>query len=386
VARAELIDTAEAAEAVVDEWDALAVLLARPFCSPAWMLAWWRNAASDGSQLRIVLVREGDELLGIAPLYVEGGDGPVRYRLLGSETASQAEPMSRPGAEETVARVVADVLSEATPRPDVIVYKNIRTDSPWPTLLADAWRGKLRPALYRSSPIACPTLTLGEGTYQEWFTTIDSHLRRELRRRRRRLEEEGAVCRLAGSPEAAVDGLRAFASLHYGRWDWRGGSGALDPSIERMLVEVAQRLVKAQRFRLWSIDVNGDTISSQVFIGAGGELAYWLGGFDESWGRYGPSVEAVRAAIEHAWEHGDERVSFGPGGQSYKYSFADGEEMLQSVEILPRTIRYPATLLRLLPARIRSKALLLRHRAFNRLSQGTKQRLKRVLVRARKRT
>jgi CelD/BcsL family acetyltransferase involved in cellulose biosynthesis len=381
----EWLDALTGAERIREEWDALAVSNARPFCSPAWMLAWWRHAAPEGALLRIIAVRQGNELLGIAPFYTEGEDGLVRYRLLGSEASSQAEPLARPGAEEVVARIVADALAGAAPRPDVLSLKGIGVDSPWPLLLKEAWRGRVSPSLYRTSTMPCPTLILRGRTYEDWFATIDPHVRRELRRRRRRLEERGAVFRLADSPEAAIEGLRNFAALHYARWNWRGGSGALDPPIERMLADAAERLVKERRIRLWSIEVDGKTISAQLFVGAGGELAYWLGGFDEAWGAYGPSIQAVRAAIEHAWESGDARINFGPGGQDYKYSFADGEEMLQSVEILPRTIRYPVTLLRLIPSRTRSKLLHLRHRAFSRLSRGTKQWVKGMLARFRKR-
>lgn len=381
----ELIDTLAGAERIEEEWDALAVSRARPFCSPAWMLAWWRHAARVGSMLRIIAVREGSELVGISPFYADGHDGLIRYRLLGSEASSQVEPLSRPGAERIVAGMVARVLSGATPGPDVLSLKGVRVDSSWPVLMKEAWSGRVAPSVHRSPSMRCPTLGLRGRTYADWLAAIDPHFRRELRRRRRRLEEQGAVFRLADSPTAAIDCLQSFASLHYSRWRWRGGSRALDPSIEQMLADVARQLVGERRIRLWSIEVGGRTISAQVFIGAGGELAYWLGGFDETWAAYGPSIQAVRAAIEHAWECGDARINFGPGGQNYKYNFADGEEILQSVEILPRTIRYPITRLRLLPARTQSKLLHLRHRVFSQLSPGTQQGVKRLLTGIRKR-
>lgn len=382
----EVIDALEDAERIADEWDALAVSRAHPFCAPAWMLSWWKHAAPSGSALRIILVRDADELLGIAPLYAEGEAGLVRYRVLGSEASSQTEPLSKPGAERVVARAIGDTLSSITPRPDVLTLKGVRVDSPWPVLLREAWGRGVAPSLHRTSSMPCPTLVLRGRTYEEWFASIDSHVRRELRRRRRRLEERGAVFRLADSPEAAIEGLRAFAALHYARWRWRGGSGVLDPRIERMLAEVAHRLARERRVRVWSIEVDGQTISAQVFLGAGGELSYWLGGFDDAWGAYGPSIQAVRAAIEHAWACGDVRINFGPGGQDYKYSFADGEEALHSADIVPKTIRYPLTTLRLLPSRMRSGIIHLRHRTVRRLSPRTRQTLKRTLAKVRRRS
>jgi CelD/BcsL family acetyltransferase involved in cellulose biosynthesis len=69
VLRGELIDELGAAEQIRDEWDALAVARGRPFCSPAWMLAWWRHAAPPSALLRIAAVRQNGRLVGVAPFF-----------------------------------------------------------------------------------------------------------------------------------------------------------------------------------------------------------------------------------------------------------------------------------------------------------------------------
>jgi hypothetical protein len=76
VLRGELIEDLGVVAQIKDEWDDLAVARARPFCSPAWMLAWWRHAAPAGAFLRIAVVREKGELVGIAPFFaLEEGMG-----------------------------------------------------------------------------------------------------------------------------------------------------------------------------------------------------------------------------------------------------------------------------------------------------------------------
>src|SRR5271156_4906515 len=42
----------------LDAWDALAVTHGRPFCAPAWMLAWWSQARTGDARLRVVLVSD----------------------------------------------------------------------------------------------------------------------------------------------------------------------------------------------------------------------------------------------------------------------------------------------------------------------------------------
>jgi CelD/BcsL family acetyltransferase involved in cellulose biosynthesis len=280
--------------------------------------------------------------------------------------------------------VVADLLAGAAPPLHGLSLEGIPSTSTWPALLRDAWPGRSQPWSYTGPSMPAPTLTLTGRTYDQWLSGISPRFRGEIRRRRRRLDERGSVFRLADSPEEAVEGLRRFAALHYGRWGWRGGSRALTPQIELMLADVARELVTRGRFRLWSIEVDGVTISSQVFIAAGGELAYWLGGFDEEWAPYGPSIQAVRAAIEHAWECGDNQVNFGPGGQDYKYSFADGEDLVESVDLLPHTSRYPIARLRLVHKHVRAGIQQIRQKAAKRMSRRTRQGLRSALTRMRR--
>ena len=374
-----LILDLDGAEKLRDPWDALAVRCGRPYCAPSWMLAWWRHAAPKRSALRIVAVLEGDDLAGIAPFFAEEPrPGLIRYRLLGSGASARVEPLASPGREPEIAAVVAGILSGTRPQPHVISFEGIDRKSPWAALLAEAWPG-VRPAVHRVRTMPSPTLRLKGRTYDQWLAGIDRDHRKNIRRRRRRLEERGAVFRLAGSKEDMLEGLRTFAALHHDRWKRRGGSGALNSRIERMLRDVAEDLVEDLRFRLWSIEVGGQTISSRIFLAAGGELACWLGGFDQRWASFSPSIQALNAALQHAWTVGDVRMELGPGGQDYKYIFADGEDVLAWEDVIPRTPGYAMTRLRLAPAHIRSRLLQLRHDVVRRLSPQTKQRLKKAL-------
>src|SRR5919204_1220320 len=57
-------------DALVPEWTRLFAAddRATPFQSPAWVQAWWRHWAS-GCEPWLLAVRDGDELVGLAPLW-----------------------------------------------------------------------------------------------------------------------------------------------------------------------------------------------------------------------------------------------------------------------------------------------------------------------------
>jgi CelD/BcsL family acetyltransferase involved in cellulose biosynthesis len=112
---------------------------------------------------------------------------------------------------------------------------------------------------------------------------------------------------------------------------------------------VSHELLSEHRFRLWSIEVDGRTISSHIFVGAGRHLSYWLGGFDEAWGAQKPAMQSLLSAVEHAWKRGDEAVDFGHGAQPYKYRLADGDTSVTWVTVVPLNRRYLRSRLHLLP-------------------------------------
>ena len=90
----------------------------RPFCSPAWMLAWWRHAAPEEARsCARSSCSTRSELVGVAPFFASAA---ATYRLLGCEASLGLQPLAAPGADAEVAAHVAGALADARPRPDVI--------------------------------------------------------------------------------------------------------------------------------------------------------------------------------------------------------------------------------------------------------------------------
>lgn len=365
-------DTA-VAEALAPEWDRLAVGAGAPFAAPGWCLPWWRHVAPPGARLAIVAVRDGPTLAAVAPIYaVRARTGITTYRFLGTHTSLRGTPVSAPGMEPAAAAAIAQALASSALPPDVVAFDGVPSSDPWPALFRSSWPGPRRPWAHRVRSMPAPTLALEGTSYDAWLASRSRNFRSQLGRRRRQLERAGASLRLATGPDEVRAALVAFAELHHRRWAGRGGSGVLTSPVERMLAEVATELEPRGRLRVWVLEVDGTPISSQVLVGAGGELAYWLGGFDEAWAPQQPTLQALVAAAQHAWTVGDRRLDLGAGGQSYKYRLADGEDVLDWRVLVPSGRRQPAALASLAP-RHGTRAVV------ERVPQGVKDRVKRAL-------
>ncbi len=331
--QAELLETTDALGRHVSAWDALAAACERPYCAPGWMLSWLHAVAPPGAVLRACVVFEGDELVGIAPFWTREGDGGGRYGLLAEHTSSPVEPLCVTGREDEVGAAFGALLTEASPRPREIELKGAPGESPWPQLLADHVAGYSPASIERTRVEPLPKLRLDQPSMEAWLATRSRNFRQQLGRARRKLENAGAELRISDASDIDRD-VDALSRLHHARWRARGGSRALNPRVETMLKRAARALGR-DRFELLSIDVDGVSISAHLFVRAGGTRAYWLGGFDDRWAACRPSIQVLAAAVEAGIASGDAWLELGPGGQHYKYRFADSEDTLAWVTLTP---------------------------------------------------
>jgi CelD/BcsL family acetyltransferase involved in cellulose biosynthesis len=374
----ELVEDVAALERHREDWDRLAVTLGQPYSAPAWMLAWWRHAVPGRAQLRTVVVREEGRLVGLAPFFVQLGRwGLAEYRLLGAGNSHRIGILAEPQREQEVAQAVATALAACAPRPSSVVFEGVDAGSPWPRLLQRAWPGFGRPRLREGLTMTAPTLRVQGGTFDDWFAECSSHFRQHMRRYGRRLQEAGGQIRRTRDERELETDLRAFVELHYGCWVDRGGSNAVDPSIEAMLRASADELLSQERFRLWIVEIEGRPVCAQLYIAAGEELASWGIGFDPEWSKLRPAQLATEAAVRDLFERGERRLDFGGGDYDYKWRFADSDEPVVWMSMFPRNRRYLLTRAQLLPKEFRQAARRLARRTPDRLQKLLRRLLRR---------
>lgn len=217
-----------------------------------------------------------------------------------------------------------------------------------------------------------PRIDLGEG-FEQWLAAKSSRFRREMKRRRRKLEEAGGSFRFATAESLERD-VATFMRLHRQRRAGRGGTNLGDDGVERLLVAVGGELLDSGRFRLLSIDLDGEPIAARLLLAAGCEVSAWNSGFEEAHAKLSPSMLSILEVLRDASERGERTMSLGPGGQEYKYRLSNWEDTLYSHVLILPGASSPLARLRLVPSRIRVGLS-------GRLSAGTKQRLRGLIRR-----
>lgn len=329
-------------------WDALAVENERPYCAPGWMLAWWREARSGDARLRVVLVLDGDDLVGVGPFFAQVGRfGLVEMRLLAAGFCHRVGLLARRGLEAPVAEAVAQALCEMRPTPASVVFEGMDATDAWPELIAQSWPARRSPRLRLDLTMRAPAIDLAGG-YEPWLERRERKFRKEARRTGRRMEEQGVHGGIYSDGAAIEELLR----LHEVRWENRGGSNVQD-SARRVIAGAAEDLGRRGRLKVAMLVGPDGPVAAELVVQAGSTAAFWGGGFDPGWAPFAPGTQAMLLALEDLAGTGARLADLGGGAHEYKWRLADADRPIAWHTLFPRGWRHPLIRARLAPKHLR---------------------------------
>src|SRR5829696_7040879 len=201
----QVLDSVDAVEPAAADWDRLAVERGLPYCAPAFLLAWWKHAAPEGAELRVVAVKDDQgHVVGIGPFHaVRERPGLDTWSLLATDLAARIEPIAAtPEAEAAIAEAIAPAAK--------LRLDGLPADSPWPDRLGGpkAFRHQLPPTPAPYVPLE------GHEDVDAFLGSRSSNFRQQMRRARRKFDKDGGTFRIAQTREEIERDLADFQRLH----------------------------------------------------------------------------------------------------------------------------------------------------------------------------
>ncbi|MEU4146392.1 GNAT family N-acetyltransferase [Streptomyces parvulus] len=209
---------------------------ATPFQSHAWLHSWWRSYGTPG-RLRLVLARDGDELVAAAPLTLVRRPVPALVPLGGAISDYGDVLVDDERGPEAVA-ALTEALSRAA-RTALVDLREVRPGAAAERVY-DRWRGPRR-RLADSLCLELPALPMDELVAR----LPSGKARQRVRAQVRRLDALGVKSRtvLPGEVDAAVGRL---LELHRLQWQGRKVTGEhLKPRFRDHLVRAVRPMVCA---------------------------------------------------------------------------------------------------------------------------------------------
>ncbi|MER7962156.1 GNAT family N-acetyltransferase [Streptomyces ardesiacus] len=209
---------------------------ATPFQSHAWLHSWWRSYGPPG-RLRVVLARDGRELVAAAPLMLVRRPVPALVPL-GGAISDYGDVLLDDGRGPDAATALAAGLAAAA-RTALVDLREVRPGAAAERVYA-CWRGP-RHRLADSLCLELPALPLDELVAR----LPSAKARQRVRAQLRRLDALGVKSRPV-LPDEADTAVRRLLELHRLQWRGRQVTGEhLRPRFREHLVRAAGPMVRS---------------------------------------------------------------------------------------------------------------------------------------------
>ena len=287
--------------------------------------------------LHIVLVWDGDELVGIAPLARTRTTLPwlSRFEFLGTGFAGSdyLDIIVRRDREPEIAQVIADALqaSSVALHLDHLPPGSVAESTIVDRVAANAWT-----SMHTTAGL-CPFIPLEGHTWDSYLGSLGSAHRANVRRRLRGLERDFDV-RFApvSSDDARREGLETLMSLHNRRWDTRGGSTAFPTTACRAFhYDITHRALETGSLRLYELRLNDVVAAATYCFSYNGKFYFYQGAFDDRYQQHSVGMAAMGLTIRAAIEEGAREFDMLFGVESYKWLWARHARSLHRIDLFP---------------------------------------------------
>ncbi len=331
----EVIADEDALTAVAGPWRRLAESRGNGFVTPEWFFA-ARRSLDDASAPAVAVVRDdGGNVRGVLPLLARRSRRGATAAFAGGERADLVHPAAAEQDEARVARLAATGLADHLGSRCRLDLGRVDTTAAWWRELAEGWPSRLSPVFGPPEPL--PFARIEGLTWDGYLATRSGQFRNQVRRKTRSLERDHTVAlRQASSQAEARADVETLLRLHDARWgERRDGTALAEPGARELLYEFAAQAHERGWLRLYSLDVDGETVAAWYGWRLGGRFSYYQAGFDPCWAKQSVGFLMLARTVEAAITEGASYYDLLLGGEAFKSRFATGERHGHTVLLAP---------------------------------------------------
>lgn len=312
----------EAFDRVSGEW---AGLLAQtpspiPFATPAFQRTWLDHFGA-GRDARILTARDGERLIGVAPLLVDG----ERAEFVGHYSiCDYMDVVVTPGFEAPFMASMLDRLAADGVRE--LDLRGLRAGSP--TIAAAGSAAAASGFVFEQHDEAlAPVVSLPE-SWDAYLGGLSKKDRHELRRKLRRLASGGdARLRVITAAEDALPMLPELFRMM--RISNHHKEEFLDrPGMEAFFRDVVGVMAGEGMLRFYFLTLDSVPVASVLNFDLGGQLYMYNSGYDPAYAHYAVGLMSKALLIEDAIEAGRTCVDFMRGDEPYKYDLGGKDQQV----------------------------------------------------------
>ena len=296
------------------------------FVLPPWLAVWWREFQPK-TELYLSVVRQGNEIIGIAPLQIAG----EKACFVGSaDVCDYLDFIVSPGREADFFNVLLDDLGRKGV--NYLDLHHLRPDSTVLTHLVDIVRERKHEVHCREEAVSLE-IDL-PATWEEYLAALAKKQRHEVRRKLRRLEEvSGVAYRCVQVSEEEVGGymddfLRLFALSREAKANF------MTAQKESFFRTLAGAMAEIGLLRFGVLELDALPVAMTMGFEYDGVLYLYNSAYEPKYNSLSVGVLSKVLCIRESIRRGLRKWDFLKGAETYKYQLGGREVQLSSCRII----------------------------------------------------
>ncbi len=298
-------------------WNSICIL-------PAWLKTWWQEFGS-GNELFLSAVRQGEKIIGIAPLLVKEGKASI----IGSDDLCDYHDfIIAPEREKDFFGVLLDDLKQKGV--GHLDLGPVRPDSTVLTHLAGIAQNRGYEVLYHPEDVSVE-LDL-PATWEEYLAILSAKQRHEVRRKLRRLWEAGKIDYHFVKNSAAVhDAMSVFLKMFSeSRQD---KATFLTARMESFFRSLAEAMAEIGLLRLGILELDMLPAAMIMCFDYNDCIYLYNSGYEPQYNSLSVGLLSKVLCIKESIQEGKKRFDFLKGDETYKYHLGGREVPLYRCQI-----------------------------------------------------
>jgi len=316
------------------------------FLTWEWLFNWWTSFNNE-KKLKILLLRENEELIGIAPLFLYNSNRRDTYliQFLGSTDVGSdyLDFISKKGSENEVINEIFKYLNLNQDNWQIINLTDIPCKSASIGLMKKHYNNNYYTLIQKYT--TCPYLSLPE-SHEIFLGSLSSNMRYNIKRKRRKFEQKFEGQFIVVSEKNEIDKLyEELIRLNLNRMKIKKiDSPFNNKTFYQFHKNIISCFMANDWLRLCFLKIKDNYIASLYIFKYGGKYYYYQSGFDPDWEKLSPGFLLFSYCIENAISESIKEFDFLQGEEEYKYLWTDKIRTNVNVKVYKKffrnTIRY----------------------------------------------
>ena len=316
----------EGFESIYDQWERILPSCSTNtiFVTPWWQRIWWSHFGA-GAESVILSVRDGDEVVGIAPLMKR--DGVVSFA--GDKNLfDYLDFVVVRGKEAGFYEAICEYLLKQDWH--TLELTSVPAESPTLSRLPPLAEGdgvSVKVTEEEMTPVA-----FLPSTWDDYLSGLGKKDRHELRRKLRRLERaDNARQYLCDDEDTLSSSMEDFFRLL--KASSPDKMAFMTKEREDFFADVAMELSKRDQFKLYFLEVSGVRVASCICFDYGNSYLLYNSGYDPDYSTLSVGLLNKALCIKDAIEEGRHSFNFLKGTERYKYNLGGKDEAVYNLVV-----------------------------------------------------